>query len=881
MACSGHALAQSGSVTKTTGPDVIVGDLPDISNNPASGLYDSVAVGTTSCNRGDTPLNWFTGSGENRHPAISQNVYRLMNGRFEQVGQGWLKHGFTALQNGACNTYFNFGCASNPNGTALGVGCSDPYSSGLNNGGANSMGPKWQVNAANGLFPYSFAASPMSAAPRVRLADLNAGVEASARWFVEGQYICGDDAAATTNGNSNKWNNASWREISWTAAAGAVPTATNFNATLTTNQVVHREQPAVYAWQAADPSVFITTYDVPGDGRFVLACKVSGTGPYTYEYALHNLNSHRCAGSFTVPLPGAQNALSAVGFHDAEAVGEPNGPSSEVSMPDPTADDWAVAGGGANASSIAWSGAAYAGSPPSYTVDPTTAFRVASYTAGTGNDHTANVIRWGTMFNFRFTSEIAPVLTGSVAAGLFRPGAGIAIVIGNVPTPGGAVIGGYTASCCISGACSVTTQAACAGAWGLPGTSCAPDPCPLGVCCSSGVCSITVHDSCAASWTLGGSCTPNPCPAPTGACCANNTCTVVTQPACATGYQGDNTTCATTACPQANNPCSGAQWIADNAPIAGSTAAATNDYSAGTLCGSSQGSSDVWYKYKPVTAGGVAFNLCGSSYDTVIAVFSGSCGALTQLACNDDSYSGGNNACGNGNLGSGLNYTLAASSTYLIRVSGYSGASGNYTLTVVGGGGIIPPSAPANDTCSAAASASVGAIVFSNVGAGTDGPTHAACDFNASNQITGDVWYTHVGTINGALRVDTCTGAGFDTRIAVYSGTTCPGSDAALLACNDDSACGSGRSKVSIPVTRNAAYLIRVGGTSGATGAGTLTLSVCGADFNGDGGLSVGDIFDYLNAWFAGQSRADFNLSGSLSVQDIFDYLNAWFTGGC
>ncbi|HMN39835.1 MAG TPA: GC-type dockerin domain-anchored protein [Phycisphaerales bacterium] len=53
----------------------------------------------------------------------------------------------------------------------------------------------------------------------------------------------------------------------------------------------------------------------------------------------------------------------------------------------------------------------------------------------------------------------------------------------------------------------------------------------------------------------------------------------------------------------------------------------------------------------------------------------------------------------------------------------------------------------------------------------------------------------------------------------------------------------------------------------------------CRADFNGDGGLSTQDIFDFLNAWFVGLPRADFTLSGDLSVQDIFAFLNAWFAG--
>lgn len=53
----------------------------------------------------------------------------------------------------------------------------------------------------------------------------------------------------------------------------------------------------------------------------------------------------------------------------------------------------------------------------------------------------------------------------------------------------------------------------------------------------------------------------------------------------------------------------------------------------------------------------------------------------------------------------------------------------------------------------------------------------------------------------------------------------------------------------------------------------------CAADFNENGGLDIQDIFDYLNAWFAGNPATDFNASGGIEVQDIFDFLNAWFAG--
>ena len=54
---------------------------------------------------------------------------------------------------------------------------------------------------------------------------------------------------------------------------------------------------------------------------------------------------------------------------------------------------------------------------------------------------------------------------------------------------------------------------------------------------------------------------------------------------------------------------------------------------------------------------------------------------------------------------------------------------------------------------------------------------------------------------------------------------------------------------------------------------------ICPVDFNGVGGLTVQDIFDFLNAWFGANPRADFNGQVGITVQDIFDFLGAWFAG--
>ena len=85
----------------TGGQDVIVGAIPDVTKYGSAVVNGQTimayAFGTTSCNIGSSQLEWFA-SPDNRHPFIPMNAYRLKNGRFQQIGMGWGKHGFTALQ---------------------------------------------------------------------------------------------------------------------------------------------------------------------------------------------------------------------------------------------------------------------------------------------------------------------------------------------------------------------------------------------------------------------------------------------------------------------------------------------------------------------------------------------------------------------------------------------------------------------------------------------------------------------------------------------------------------------------------------------------------------------------------------------------------------
>ena len=77
-----------------------LGDLIDpLSYGFANGYY-AYSIGTTSCNIGTDVLQWVELT--DQHPVIMQNMYRLHEGRFEQVGMSWLKHGFAALTGDIC-----------------------------------------------------------------------------------------------------------------------------------------------------------------------------------------------------------------------------------------------------------------------------------------------------------------------------------------------------------------------------------------------------------------------------------------------------------------------------------------------------------------------------------------------------------------------------------------------------------------------------------------------------------------------------------------------------------------------------------------------------------------------------------------------------------
>ncbi|MEW6051124.1 MAG: GEVED domain-containing protein [Candidatus Zixiibacteriota bacterium] len=118
----------------------------------------------------------------------------------------------------------------------------------------------------------------------------------------------------------------------------------------------------------------------------------------------------------------------------------------------------------------------------------------------------------------------------------------------------------------------------------------------------------------------------------------------------------------------ANNSCANATPIGDVVNLPFTTIGATHDGPGACIYGA-----NIWFCYTAPCDGAARVSLCGSSYDTKVAVYNGcSCPPGAPVACNDD-------FCG---LSSEVTIPVTMGQTYLIEIGGYSTAVGNGVLTV-------------------------------------------------------------------------------------------------------------------------------------------------------------------------------------------------------
>jgi hypothetical protein len=82
----------------------------------------------------------------------------------------------------------------------------------------------------------------------------------------------------------------------------------------------------------------------------------------------------------------------------------------------------------------------------------------------------------------------------------------------------------------------------------------------------------------------------------------------------------------------------------------------------------------VWYSFTPTSDLRVEANTFGSDYDTTLSAYTGTRGALNQVACNDDAA---------GTLQSRVRFDAAAGETYFLMVGSFgSGPGGNLTFNL-------------------------------------------------------------------------------------------------------------------------------------------------------------------------------------------------------
>lgn len=393
LATAGMAFGQPGTCNpaNTTGPDVIVGDIIGPQNYTGTATVDSFSVGTVSCNIGSQPVAWRAGT--QFHPVIGQGLYKLKNGRFEQLGQSWLKYAFYALSETLCCS----GCQPT-DGSILGVHCADTYTA-SRNGSQGGLGPKWQVNASTGVFPASPANPAFTGSVARRLQAKVADLEPSSAtvlYFASAQYVTQDDAQFM--GGINRYNNESYRQATMSGSGSA------WNMGLTAS--TQRGQPGIRAWKNSDPGVNDSAVVVPNDGMFLVYSKATylGAGMWHYEYAVQNLDSDRSGGGFSIPLQTGTNVTN-VGFHDVDYT-DGDGPGN-VNF---SAADWTPT---VTTGQVSWSTETFA------------------------QNQSANALRWDTLYNFRFDADVPPASAhGSATIALFKPGTPTSIDTRGIDVPG-------------------------------------------------------------------------------------------------------------------------------------------------------------------------------------------------------------------------------------------------------------------------------------------------------------------------------------------------------------------------------------------------------------------------------------------------------------
>ena len=244
---------------------------------------------------------------------------------------------------------------------------------------------------------------------------------------------------------------------------------------------------------------------------------------------------------------------------------------------------------------------------------------------------------------------------------------------------------------------------------------------------------------------------------------------------------------------------------------AGSNAGAAKEAGEPNHAGQSGGAS-VWWVWVAPTTGRATIDTFGSSFNTVLAVYTGAdLNTLVPLVSNDDS----------GGSQSEVTFATIAGVTYYIAVDGVAGASGDIQLHL--------------STTVAATDAFASAQILEGLGPRGEG-TNVGATTEAGELSVGaghSVWWRWVAPSSGSFTFSTA-GSDFDTVMVAFTG----GSVAALteIARNDNAAGGDSTSSMTFEAVAGTTYAILVDGAGGATGTILLDVAPSPSPLPGGGG---------------------------------------------
>ncbi len=215
----------------------------------------------------------------------------------------------------------------------------------------------------------------------------------------------------------------------------------------------------------------------------------------------------------------------------------------------------------------------------------------------------------------------------------------------------------------------------------------------------------------------------------------------------------------------------------------------------------------VWWTWTPTVTGTYTVKTVGSSYDTVLGIYTGNAvNSLTEV--NSDDQSGGSNT-------SLVEVDLTAGIAYHIAVDGYLGAEGDIVLTIEGEAEVT------NDNFADRAELT-GTYPITVLSSNTRATREVDEPYHAGVEGGGSLWWTWTPTTSGIYIIDT-RGSSFDTVLAVYTGNNLTSlHDVA----EDDDSGGNGTSLITFTATSNVTYQIAVDGYGTSTGDVTLTVAM-------------------------------------------------------